>query len=103
MTQRFHHYAAAGVGSHRHDAPPSANHFTKPDKQASAMIDELGLQRVAGNLYECPSTRDFWKVSDKGGITRLTSDEVDNGEHIEAAPKEAAEDFLHDVLAGLDF
>ena len=104
MAQKFHHYAAAGIGSHAPEAAlPSANHFTKPDKQASAAIDEMGLQRVAGNLYECPSTRDFWKISDKGGITRLTADEVDNGERIKAAPKEAGEDFLRDVLAALDF
>ncbi len=103
MAHIFHHYAAVGVGSRPSGAAPSTNRFTQPDKQASAVIAEFGLQRVAGNLYECPSTRDFWKISDRGGITRLTADEVDNGEHIEAAPKEAGEDFLRDVLAALDF
>ena len=64
----------------------------------------MGLVRLAGNMFECKSTKDFWKVSEKdGSLVRMTSGEVDNGEHIQSAPKEAGADFLQDILAGLEF
>lgn len=65
-------------------------------------IEELGLIRVAGNAYRCPSTRDFWAV--KGGkVIRITVDEVDNGESIQAAPADAPGNFLSSILADLVF
>ena|SRR5271156_1442106 len=108
MAQKFIHYAAAAVGTRPSEAfTPSKNHIAseKLSKEASAQVAEMGLQRVAGNVYECPSTKDFWKVGDKGSLVRLTSGEVDNGEKIAPAPKESAqtEDFLQSILAELEF
>ena len=70
------------------------------------MVEEMGLVRVAGNAYECPATREYWRVNDKNGsLTRLTSGEVDDGDKIAPAPKESAqtEDFLQGILSGLEF
>jgi len=109
MAQKFHHYAAAGVGTRPSEAfTPSKNHMassTKLTKEASAQIAEMGLVRLAGNVFECPSSKDFWKVSDKGSLVRLTSGEVDNGDKISPAPKESAQtaDFLQGILADLEF
>lgn len=101
--QRFHHYTGTGIG-YRPDNSPSMNHYAgKLTKEAAAMVEEMGLQRVAGNVFECPSTKEFWKISDNGGIVRLTSGEVDNGEKISPAPKDEPADFLSGILAELEF
>ncbi len=105
--RRTIHYSAAGVGTRPPEQlMPSGNHYTKPSKEASVQIAEMGLIRRCANIYECPSTKDFWKVNDKNGsLVRLTSGEVDNGERIAPAPKESAQaaDFLQSVLADLSF
>jgi hypothetical protein len=107
--KRTIHYAAAGLGTRPSEAfTPSKNHYasdSKLSKEASAMVAEMGLQRVAGNVFECPSTQEFWKVGDKGSLVRLTSGEVDNGDRIAPAPKESAQtaDFLQGILAELEF
>jgi hypothetical protein len=107
--RRTVHYAAAGVGTRPSEAfTPSKNHLAsekKLSKEASAQIAEMGLNRVAGNVFECPSTKDFWKVGDTGSLVRLTSGEVDDGDRIAPAPKESAQtaDFLQGILADLEF
>lgn len=109
MAQRFHHYASAGVGTRPSEAfVPSKNHFAstvKLNKEATAMVAEMGLMRVAGNVFECPSSKEFWKVGDGGSLVRLTSGEVDNGDTISPAPKESSQtaDFLQGILADLEF
>jgi hypothetical protein len=83
---------------------PSGNHFKQaslPTKVA-AVIREKKLKRVAGNIYECPSTKDFWSVQD-GKIMRLTVTEVDNGESLAAAPRRNPGNFLTQVLNDLTF
>ncbi len=101
---KFYHYSGTGVGARIiESSAPSNNHYTPLNKKANVIATEMGLERVAGNIYESKSRRDFWKVSENGGITRLTADEVDDGDSIPAAPKEAADDFLRDVLAALEF
>jgi hypothetical protein len=107
---RFHHYAGAGVGIRHSDEPkPSKNHFAsvKLTKQAAAQIQEMGLVRVAGNVFasnafELQSTKDFWKVGEDGNITRLTGGEVDLHESIAGAPKDEPADFLQGILADLE-
>lgn len=105
--RRTVHYKAAGVGIQSVESlAPSSNHFTgKLSKEASAQVEEMGMVRVAGNIYEVPSTKDFWKVSENGGLVRLTGGEVDNGEKMAPAPKESSQvaDFLQGILADLDF
>jgi hypothetical protein len=74
-------------------------------KMASAnfVINRLGLVRVAGNMYECPSTKDFWQVKE-GKIMRLTStNEVDNSESLVAADSTDPEASLKQILADLEF
>ena len=67
----------------------TVNHFISSAPlplAVKAKIASMGLERVAGNVYTCPSSQDFWTV--KGGkIKKLTGDEVDNGESIKSAPK----------------
>lgn len=83
----------------------TVNHFISTAPLASELkqkIASMGLERVAGNIYECPSTRDFWKV--KGtSIVKLVGDEVDNGEAIKAAPKSNPRGFLGAVLDDISF
>ena len=62
----------------------------------------LGLIRVAGNMFECPSSKDLWKVNgDK--VIRVTSTEVDFDEKLKAANTEDPKHFLASILAELDF
>jgi hypothetical protein len=105
---RLFHYASHGVGVNpeQMEGVSKANHFasnTALTKETKQKIASLGLQRVAGNIYECPSTKDFWKVTSGGGIARLTSGEVDNHERIAAAPSSAPADFLDEILGSLEF
>jgi hypothetical protein len=72
-------------------------------KQVKAKIASMGLTRCAGNVWEQPSTRDFWKV-EGSNIKRLTKGSVvNNGEKIVAAPADAPRSFLDDILSDLQF
>jgi len=104
--KRTVHYAAAGVAQRPSEVlTPTKNHYASLSKDAAAKVAEMGLTRVAGNVFECPSTKDFWKVGETGSLVRLTSGEVDNGDRIAPAPKESAQtaDFLQGILADLEF
>lgn len=98
-----------GLGGKRHReelAAPSQNHLASEatlPKSVKAKVASMGLNRVAGNVYESPSTRDFWKV--KGNdIVRLTKGStVDNGEKIVAADPAAPQSFLDEILGDLTF
>ena len=97
--------SAHGLGSTKDSGIFSKNHYasSRPlSAEVKAKIASLSLQRVAGNVYECPSTADFWKVKGNA-IVRLTVDEVDNGESIPAAPKNQPMAFLNSILDDLDF
>jgi hypothetical protein len=101
-------YSSHGLGGSRQMNEQLSSAPTEHFKTASVTpelrqkIEEMGLVRVAGNAYRCPSTRDFWAV--KGGkVIRITVDEVDNGESIQAAPADAPGNFLSSILADLVF
>ena len=84
----------------------TVNHFISAAPMAPAVkvkIASLGLVRVSGNIYEAPSTRDFWAV--KGGkILKLTGDDVvDNGESIQAAPKNDPMGFMGSLMDDIEF
>jgi hypothetical protein len=83
----------------------SKNHFSSETKQPSEVkqkIASMGLNRVAGNVYECPSTKDFWKVQGTK-VVRMATDEVDNGESLAAAPHDTPANFLASILDDLTF
>jgi hypothetical protein len=61
----------------------------------------MGLIRVAGNVFECPSSQDFWKVTGNK-VIRLSSPEVDNGESLKPANKANPSRYLKDILAELE-
>ena len=98
--------ASYGLGSKEaSESIFSRNHFasTAPlPRGIQDQIDRFMMTRVAGNVYECPSTRDFWKVQGNK-IVRLVVDEVDNGEKIPAAPADRPREFLSSVLDDLEF
>ena len=84
-------------------------------KVASAKVDEaqvsklalnMGIQlnRVAGNVYENPASKDFWAVKN-GQLVRLTGSdtEVDLGEHLDPANIDDPETSLRTILADLEF
>jgi hypothetical protein len=83
---------------------PSANHF-KSASVSSELAQKLasgGYRRVAGNIFLCPSSKDFWNV--RGGkIVRLLGVEVDNNESLMGAPSGNPASFLEDALADLTF
>ena len=76
------------------------NHFSSLSaypKEVREQITSWGLTRVAGNVFICPSSANFWAV--KGGkIVKLTGDEVDNGEHIAGVPTINQNSFLPTYL-----
>lgn len=83
---------------------PSNNHFSnKLTRETNQKIASLGLVRVAGNSFLCPSTKDIWQVQANGSIMRLTADEVNQGEHLAGAPAEAPADFLGQIMGDLTF
>lgn len=100
---------SAGVGSRKAAEGTGIfkNHFASAvtvSGEIQHKIASMGLLRVAGNVYEAPSTKDFWQVSSDGGIRRLCSgDEVDNGESIPAAPEDKPMEFLSSILDDLSF
>lgn len=104
-------YATVAPIGHYRDSDTSVyasgvrNHYasSRPVSPATQQkIASMGLLRVAGNVYECPSTQDFWQVNG-GKIMRLSGDEVDNGESIAAAPKDQPMEFLSSILDDLSF
>jgi hypothetical protein len=98
------HVESHGVGTQVREEIPSNNHFALATTIAPGVkvkIASMGLQRVAGNVYECPSTKDFWKVKGNS-IVRLTAEEVDNHERIAAAPAQAPMGFLDEILGSLE-
>lgn len=63
---------------------------------------DLGLLRVAGNMFECPSTKDLWRVNgDK--VIRVSSVEVDYNENLQPADAKNPQNFLASLLSDLDF
>jgi hypothetical protein len=83
---------------------PSNNHFKGAAlaQKVAREIQAKGLRRVAGNVYICKSTQDFWNVVD-GKIVRLTKTEVDNGENLRAAPRRNPNGFMDQILNDLTF
>ena len=62
----------------------------------------LGLIRIAGNMFECPSSHDLWRVEgDK--VMRISSVEVDYNEKLKPADPDDPNGFLKDILAELEF
>jgi hypothetical protein len=83
----------------------------KPRKLASSKLANdrglqkaasMGLIRIAGNVFECPSSRDLWKV-DGDKVMRVSSVEVDFHESLKPADPANPDRFLKDILAELDF
>lgn len=92
-------------GSKTTESVFSKNHFSSEEKlspEVKAKIASMNLTRVAGNIFEAPSTRDFWKVQGNK-VIKLTLDEVDNGESLQAAPSNNPASFLADILGDLSF
>ena len=98
--------SAYGVGSReaRDIEVPSLNHCKTASLSPvlAKEIESKGLHRVAGNVYECRSQKDFWTVRGNK-LVRLTVEEVDNGETLAAAPKDSPADFLQGILKDLTF
>jgi hypothetical protein len=62
----------------------------------------MGMWRVAGNIFECQSQSEFWQVRGNK-LVRLVGNEVDNGDHLPAAPSENPEAFMSDILGDLQW
>src|SRR5258707_575685 len=103
--KKIYSKTAHGVGGEKTEAIFSKNHFasaTAIPRDVQAYIDQFSMHRIAGNVYECPSTKDFWKVQG-GKIIKLVGSEVNNGESIPGAPEDKPQAFLAGILDDLDF
>lgn len=85
-------------GNESHGLPSLKEASSKGVRKAASM----GLIRVAGNMFECPSSKDLWKVSgDK--VIRISGSEVDNNENLKPANEDDPKSFLASILAELEF
>jgi hypothetical protein len=94
-----------GLGADKAEDILRKNHFasaTPIPRDVADFIDQYVMRRVAGNVYECPSTKDFWKVQGNK-IIKLVGNEVDNGESIPGAPDDRPQAFLAGILDDLEF
>lgn len=102
---KIHSKVAHGLGHEQSDNIFSKNHFASSmaiPHDVQDMIDRYTMTRVAGNVYECPSTKDFWKVQGNK-IVKLVGNEVNQGESIPAANKEKPSVSLASWLDDLEF
>ena len=105
---KIHFKTAHGLGaSSTTEAVFSKNHFasaTAIPRDVQSYIDQFALRRVAGNVFECPSTKDFWKMQGNKIVKLVGSGEVvNNGESIQAAPDDKPAQFLAHILDDLEF
>lgn len=102
---KIHGKSAHGLGRAGSGGIFSKNHFasyTAIPRDVQFEIDSLMMRRVAGNVYECPSTKDFWKVQGNR-IVKLVGNEVNEGDTIPAAPDDRPAAFLANILDDLEF
>ena len=106
MAKKIYSKVAHGVkGEKAGESIFSKNHFASMmaiPRDVQFEIDEYMMRRVAGNVYECPSTKDFWKVQGNK-IVKLVGNEVNQGESIPAAPDDKPAAFLAHILDDLEF
>ena len=106
MAKKIFPKAAYGVKDEKaNESIFSKNHFASMmaiPRDVQFEIDDYMLRRVAGNVYECPSTKDFWKVQGNK-IVKLVGNEVNQGESIPAAPEDRPAAFLAGILDDLEF
>ena len=106
MSRKVYAKAAHGLkGEKPGESIFSKNHFASMmaiPRDVQFEIDSLMMRRVAGNVYECPSTKDFWKVQGNR-IVKLVGNEVNQGESIPAAPDDKPAAFLANILDDLEF
>jgi hypothetical protein len=106
MSRKIYAKAAHGIKAGENMQPLfSRNHFASATPIPQAVqhyIDQFSMHRVAGNVYECPSTKDFWKVQGNK-IVKLVGNEVNAGESIAAAPDDKPAAFLAHILDDLEF
>lgn len=86
-------------------APVSKTASATPALDLATLAKQAGLEglvRVAGNVFEHPATRDFWKVAD-GRLTRLVSSEVDLDERLDPLSADDPESHIASILADLEY
>lgn len=105
MANKIHGKTAHGLKGGKETSIFSKNHFAaymEIPRDVQFEIDTYMMRRVAGNVYECPSTKDFWKVQGNR-IVKLVGNEVNQGESIPAAPEDRPAAFLANILDDLEF
>jgi len=105
MSRKIFSKTAHGLTQEKGESLFSKNHFasaTAIPRDVQHYIDQFSMHRIAGNVYECPSTKDFWKVQGNR-IVKLVGNEVNQGESIPAAPDDKPAAFLAHILDDLEF
>jgi hypothetical protein len=105
MSRKIYAKASHGLGHEKSENIFAKNHFASSmaiPHDVQDMIDRYTMSRVAGNVYECPSTKDFWKVQGNK-IVKLVGNEVNQGESIPAASSDKPAVSLASWLDELEF
>jgi hypothetical protein len=103
--KKIYHKTAHGLTQEKGESVFQKNHFasaTAIPQNIQHYIDEYSMHRIAGNVYECPSTKDFWKVQGNK-IVKLVGNEVNAGESIPAASSDKPAISLAGWLDDLEF
>jgi hypothetical protein len=105
MSRKIYHKTAHGLMQEKGESVFQKNHFasmTAIPRDVQIEIDSMMMRRIAGNVYECPSTKDFWKVQGNK-IVKLVGNEVNAGESIPAASSDKPAVSLAGWLDDLEF
>jgi hypothetical protein len=105
MSRKVYAKASHGLGQDKSESIFAKNHFASSmaiPHDVQDMIDRYTMSRMAGNVYECPSTKDFWKVQGNK-IVKLVGNEVNQGESIPAASSDKPAVSLASWLDELEF
>lgn len=97
MGLRHYHYSAHGL-----NAKEAESLIESKAAKVAKIAHSMGLIRIAGNVFECPSTKDLWKV-DNDKLIRVSADMVDNNEKLEAADADNPDKYLDKIMNDLDF
>lgn len=84
------------------DIPKRSKTGSKASAKGLQKAAGMGLIRVAGNMFECPSSKDFWRV-DGDKVIRVSSVEVNLNEKLQPADSNNPDRYLEKLLSELEF
>ena len=96
--------ASLGITTEPVAKTASSTKISDTEVQKIALQMGLGqLRRVAGNIFERPASKDFWKVGTDGSLKRMVSSEVDLDESLSPLSTDDPESHIASILADLEY